>query len=122
MAHVRREDARAPEELREFRDQAAKERAQGLPVAPAMAALDTPLAEARLQSSFVANIVLPLWARLGELLPGLSEPLANLGVVREMYEDAVRRHEAADEAAAAAAAASGAGEGGRGGGGEAAAV
>ena len=45
-----------------------------------MAQLDTPKAVARLQLSFVANIVLPLWLRMAELLPGLHEPLENLQV------------------------------------------
>jgi hypothetical protein len=47
--------------LAEFRSQASAERALGLPVAPFMAALDTPLQAARLQLSFVSSIVLPLW-------------------------------------------------------------
>jgi high affinity cGMP-specific 3',5'-cyclic phosphodiesterase 9 len=77
--------------LHEFRAQAAKERAQGLPVAPFMAALDTPLQCARLQLSFVANIVLPLWQRVAELLPGLGEPLSNLQSARLWFEAEVSK-------------------------------
>ena len=79
--------------LAEFRSQAEKERAQGLPVAPVMAALDTPLACARLQLSFVSNIVQPLWQRVAELLPGLDTPLANLQAVRDLYDAHVKMHE-----------------------------
>jgi len=45
----------------EFRHQAIKEKTQGLPVTPFMHALDTPLQAARLQMTFVSNIVLPLF-------------------------------------------------------------
>ncbi|RYG50213.1 hypothetical protein EON67_05690 [archaeon] len=89
--------------LSEFRAQATKERAQGLPVAPFMANLDTPLQCARLQLSFVSNIVLPLWRSVSELLPGLAEPLANLNSVRLGFEAETMRYERQAEAAAAAA-------------------
>lgn len=85
--------------LGEFRAQAAKERERGLPVAPVMASLDTPLACARLQLSFVSNIVQPLWHRLADLLPGLEAPLGHLQAVRDMYEGTVNDHMAAEEQA-----------------------
>jgi hypothetical protein len=79
--------------LGEFRSQAAKERALGLPVAPFMASLDTPIACARLQLSFVSNIVLPLWQRVADLLPGMAEPVSNLNASRLMFEVEVLRWE-----------------------------
>jgi GAF domain-containing protein len=79
--------------LAEFRAQAAKERVQGLPVAPFMASLDTPLPCARLQLSFVSNIVLPLWQRVSDLLPGLEEPVSNLASARTMFEMEVAKFE-----------------------------
>ena len=91
--------------LAEFRAQAAKERTQGLPTAQFMATLDTPLQCARLQHSFVSNIVLPLWLRVSDLLPGLAEPVANLQSARAMFEAQAARYEAATAAGAGVAAA-----------------
>jgi len=88
----------------EFRNQASKERSQGLPVAPFMAALDTPLQCARLQHSFVKNIVLPLWQRVAELLVNLSEPMENLNGSRLGFEFEETRAEKAEAEAKAAAA------------------
>lgn len=79
--------------LAEFRSQAAKERSMGLPVAPFMANLDTAMACSKLQQSFVANIVIPLWQRVSDLLPGLGEPLYNLNASRLMFEAEIIRLE-----------------------------
>ena len=100
--------------LAEFREEAAAARRLGLPVPPFMASLDAPLAGARVQLSFVTNVLLPLWQRVAELLPGpaMDEPLANLDATRRLYEAEVAGAGGGVEAVAVAAppgAASGAG-------------
>lgn len=75
----------------EFEAQAAAERHRGLPVAPFMQALDLPLSACRLQLSFITNIVMPLWQRVADVLPGLDQPLANLEWGRRHYEDNVSK-------------------------------
>lgn len=84
--------------VREFREQAAKERRHGLPVAPFMAELDTPSQVAKLQLSFIDNVVLPLWEAVSELLPGLRDPLDNLYANRLANEAALLAAERAERA------------------------
>lgn len=48
---------------------------------------------------------MPLWQRVGELLPGLAEPLSNLSATRLWYEGEVSRQERALAAGGAPAAA-----------------
>ena len=80
--------------LAEFRREAAISAEQGLPVIPFMGSLDTQLACARVQLSFVSNIVLPLWQRLSELFPDqLIVPLRNLHAMRLKYEAEVAAFE-----------------------------
>jgi hypothetical protein len=79
----------------EFRQQAEKERAAGLPVMQFMAELDTPHQIAKLQHSFITNITLPLWQRLSELFSGLEEPVANLQSNRLLQEAELVKYPAA---------------------------
>jgi hypothetical protein len=65
----------------EFRHQAIKEKTLGLPVTPFMHALETPIQAARLQMTFVSNIVLPLFRAVqacGLLDDGEEGPITNL--------------------------------------------
>ena len=77
--------------LKEFSDEANAARALGLPVPHFMAAIEEPLAGARVQLSFVTNVLMPLWQRMAELLPGpaMDAPLANLAAARRLYEDEI---------------------------------
>jgi hypothetical protein len=56
----------------EFSAQVEAERAEGLPVAPHMAGLNTLLSIAKLQVGFIDYVVAPLWTALGSFLPELG--------------------------------------------------
>jgi GAF domain-containing protein len=79
--------------IAEFKQQAVLEQERRLPVTPFMASLETPLQMARVQLSFIGNIVLPLWQRVSELLPGLQEPVQNLQSTKMLYEGELAKHE-----------------------------
>ena len=93
--------------IQEFEQQAAKERREGLPVAPFMASLGTPLAGLKTQLSFLNNIMSPLWTAVGDLLPGLDSPLANINANRAHYQMSIVRLESTGEADGGAAHATG---------------
>ena len=77
--------------VQEFQAQAAKEEAEGLPVAPFMACLGTPLAAHKTQLSFVDNVMAPLWKGMAALLPGLDTPLSNIRANRAHYAVQIER-------------------------------
>ena len=62
----------------EFRAQAARETELGLPVAPHLAKLDTPLDVAKLQLGFIDFVVMPLWSAAAVLFPGAKRRIAQL--------------------------------------------
>jgi len=90
----------------EFRHQASKEKAQGLPVTPFMHALETPLQAARLQMTFVSNIVLPLFRAVQScgllVADNISEdgPIANLIHAEAHYRQVEVKEESANATAA----------------------
>jgi len=74
----------------EFRHQALKEKTLGLPVTPFMHALETPIQAARLQMTFVSNIVLPLFRAVQEcglLDDGEEGPITNLIKAESNYKE-----------------------------------
>jgi hypothetical protein len=52
-----------------------------MPLTPYMEGLHAARAQAKLQVGFYANVVLPLWRGLADVLPGLGEPCANVEAV-----------------------------------------
>ena len=77
--------------IEEFEAQAKKELAANLPVAPFMACLGTPLAMHKTQLSFIDIVMAPLWRSLGDLLPGLDQPLSNIRTNRAHHAIQVER-------------------------------
>lgn len=77
--------------VEEFTNEAAKFKQAGLEEHTPlfMTQLETEYDKMKLQSSFVANIVLPLWENMHELLGGLDTPLANLRSNLRAYETSV---------------------------------
>ena len=76
----------------EFSAQVASEEAHGLPTATFMADLDTPLARARMQSSFIQGVVAPLWRSLSALAEGaLDEPMYNIAENTRHYSAELSR-------------------------------
>ena len=94
----------------EFRNQAAKETAAGLPVAPhlkcfAPGASDNELDVANLQLGFIDFVVAPLWNAAALLLPAAKERIAQLDQNRASWQAEKERLTAAAASAAAPAAA-----------------
>lgn len=58
--------------IEEFRAQAEREAAEGLPTVQFMATLTSPMAVAKTQRGFLGGVVLPLWQAMSSLLPGLK--------------------------------------------------
>ena len=71
--------------LDEFRAQAAKEKALGIPGTPFMQGLDDELVCMQLQQGFVTNIVIPLWTLLAQVFPELEYAAAQAACNRQYF-------------------------------------
>lgn len=55
-----------------------------------MANLETELQRCKLQSSFILNVVIPLWEQMADLLGGMDTPLQYLRHNQQMYDRKVQ--------------------------------
>eukprot|EP01138_Halocafeteria_seosinensis_P000408 gb/GECG01000421.1/.p1 GENE.gb/GECG01000421.1/~~gb/GECG01000421.1/.p1 ORF type:complete len:1062 (+),score=145.17 gb/GECG01000421.1/:1-3186(+) len=76
--------------ISEFQQEAEKQLNAGYEPPPFMKNLETELQQNKLQSSFILNIVLPLWEQMDELLQDLNTPLQNLRLNHQLYEKRIR--------------------------------
>lgn len=87
----------------EFREQAGKEEALGLPVAPHMQNLGDTRTRAKNQVNFIDFVVSPLWTRIVDQLPGLQPCVTCLLDNRKRYSELAGMTSAVSSSSAGAA-------------------
>jgi len=75
--------------LSEFRNQARKEAELGLPLTPFMQGLDKEITCMQLQFGFVANIVIPLWTALAQIIPETRVMVDQARAMKEFYNSRI---------------------------------